>query len=152
METRLSALERSHVSLKRDQLAKNARSDQTEVEFNPSSIGDQNDPRVNAENQTAEPKDQEASRCRSQAGQTAGEAGIGGAGREERKGADGKVKEVKLAGEVEDRPKAEVPARSPLPGALRHLGLGHLDFKGPPQLSVRHASAAALESSNLWMA
>jgi hypothetical protein len=98
-------------------LAKNARSDQTEIEFNPFSIGGQNDPRVNAENQTAAPKDQEASRCRSQAEQTAGEAGIGGAGREEgkgeerkgekRRGQDGKVKELKLTKEVLGRQDAK---------------------------------------------
>jgi hypothetical protein len=124
----MSALERSHVSLKRDRLAKNARSDQTEVEFNPSSIGDQNDPRVNAENQTAEPKDQEASRCRSQAAQTAGEAGIGGASREEGKGEEGKggkgkgqegkVKEVKLAKEGPGRQDAKkIGARAGKKGA-----------------------------------
>jgi hypothetical protein len=107
-------------------LAKNARSDQTEVEFNPSSIGGQYDPRVNAENQTAETKDQQASRCRSQAAQTAGEAGIGadreeGKGKEregekgkgerrkseKRKGQDGKVKEVKLSKEELGRQDAK---------------------------------------------
>jgi hypothetical protein len=77
-------------------LAKYARSDQTEVEFKLSSIGGQDDPRVNAENQTAAPKDQEAPRCRSQAGQTAGEAGIGGAGREEEKVKKEKVKKEKV--------------------------------------------------------
>src|SRR6266403_5681350 len=67
------------------QLAKNARSGQTQVKFNLSSIGGQNESRVNAESQTAAPKNQETSRCRSQAGQTAGEAGTGGAGGEEGK-------------------------------------------------------------------
>jgi hypothetical protein len=47
------------------QLATNAKSDQTEVEFNSASIGGQDESRVNAEGQTAAPKDQETSRCRS---------------------------------------------------------------------------------------
>jgi hypothetical protein len=56
-------------------------SDQTKVEFNLASIGGQNESRVNAESQTEAPKNQETSRSRSQAGETAGEAGIGGTGR-----------------------------------------------------------------------
>jgi hypothetical protein len=50
-------------------------------------------------------QNQEASRCRSQAGQTAGEAGIGAAAKkekklsQERKGQDGKGEEVKLTNE-----------------------------------------------------
>ena len=40
-------------------LAKNAKSDQTRVEFNLASIGGQNESLVNAESQTAAPKDQE---------------------------------------------------------------------------------------------
>src|SRR6266478_801913 len=77
------------------QLAKNARSGQNKVEFNLSSIGGQNESRVNAESQTAAPKNQETSRCRSQAGQTAGEAGTGGAGGKEGKGEEGKSEERK---------------------------------------------------------
>src|SRR5712664_2954006 len=76
-------------------LAKNVTSDQPKFEFNLSSIGGQNESRVNAESQTAAPKNQETSRCRSQAGQTASEAGIGGAGREEGKGEEGKGEERK---------------------------------------------------------
>src|SRR6185436_9585930 len=51
--------------------------------------------RVDAEGQTAAPKNQEASRCRSEAGQTAGEAGIGRAGREEGEGEERKSEERK---------------------------------------------------------
>jgi hypothetical protein len=76
-------------------LAKNAKSDQTEVEFNLSSIGGWNESRVNAESQTAAPKNQETSRCRGQAGQTSGEAGVGGAGGVEGKGEKGKSEERK---------------------------------------------------------
>src|SRR5436190_6723263 len=54
-----------------------------------------NESRVNAESQTAAPKNQETSRWRSQAGQTAGEAGIGRAGGEEAKGEEGKSEERK---------------------------------------------------------
>src|SRR5258705_6656385 len=75
----------SRMSRQLGQLANNAKPDQTKVEFNFSSIGGQNESRVNAESQTAAPKNQEPSRCRSQAGQTPGEAGIGGARRGERK-------------------------------------------------------------------
>src|SRR5450755_1475526 len=60
-----------------------------------SPIGGQNESLVNAQSQTAAPKNQETSRCRSQAGQTAGEAGIGGAGREEGKGEERKSEERK---------------------------------------------------------
>src|SRR6266404_9991710 len=58
-------------------------------------IGGQNESRVNAESQTAAPKNQETSRCRSQAGETAGEAGTGGAGGEEGKSEEGKSEERK---------------------------------------------------------
>src|SRR2546430_17621012 len=67
----------------------------TKVESNLSSTGGQNESRVNAESQAEAPKNQETSRCRSQAGQTAGEAGIGGTGREEGKGEEGKSEERK---------------------------------------------------------
>ena len=89
------------------QLANNAKSDQTKVEFNLSSIGGQNESRVNAESQTAAPKNQEPSRCRSQAGQTPGEAGIGGASREEGKVKKEKVKKVKLTKEELGRQDAQ---------------------------------------------
>src|SRR5208282_2789325 len=62
---------------------------------NLSSIGGQNESLVNAQSQTAAPKNQETSQGRSQAGQTAGEAGIGGSGREEGKGEEGKSEERK---------------------------------------------------------
>mgnify|MGYP003693905259 CR=1 FL=1 len=70
-------------------------SDQTKVEFNLSSDGGQDESRVNAEKPDGSTKDQETSRWRSQAGQTAGEAGIGRAGREEGKGEEGKSEERK---------------------------------------------------------
>src|SRR5260221_5003784 len=65
----------------------------SKVEFNLSSIGGHNESLVNAESQTAAPKNKETSRCRSQAGQTAGEGGIGGPGREKGKGQEGKSEE-----------------------------------------------------------
>jgi hypothetical protein len=65
--------------------------DQTKVEFSLSSIGDQYESRVNAEGQTATPKEQKPSPCRSQAGQTTREVGIGGAGCEERKSEKGQA-------------------------------------------------------------
>jgi hypothetical protein len=64
------------------QLGTNAKSYQNTSEFNFTSVGDQNESLVHAESQTSESKNQETARCRSQKGQTAGEAGAGGAGRE----------------------------------------------------------------------
>jgi hypothetical protein len=54
--------------------------------------------------------------------------------------------------DVDYRPEAEVFARNVLPGTLRDLYLGHLDVKGQPLQSVRHAFATAVATSRLWMA
>jgi hypothetical protein len=70
---------------------KNAETGQTKVEFNLSSNGGQNESRVNAESQAAAPEEQETHRRRSQAGEAAGEGGIGGA--EEGEGEEGESEE-----------------------------------------------------------
>src|SRR5205085_2806349 len=65
------------------------------LEFNLVSSGGRNESCVNAQGKAAAPEKQETNRGRSQAGQTAGEARIGGAGREEGKGEEGKSEEGK---------------------------------------------------------
>src|SRR6266487_2997725 len=94
------------------------------IEFNLSATRRSNESRVNAESQTAAPKNPETSRRCSEAGQTAGEARVGGAGREEGKGEEGKSKERKGSDRKSEKGQADQGGAWQARGEEEHCGRG----------------------------